>query len=110
VALSSLSLAGALRLRGGRRARRITHEAPMTDTQLTIEMLADSEATLLERCAYLEGVVRDLSVILADLAVDRAHYETLARGWIGECAQQRVSNQRLRDELARYTSSAAQVD
>jgi hypothetical protein len=80
----------------------------ITDIQLTIEMLADSEATLLERNAYLEGVVRDLSVILADLAVDHAHYETLSRGWIGECAQQRVSNQRLRDELQRYT--AAQVE
>jgi hypothetical protein len=79
----------------------------MTDTQLTLEMLATSEAELLERCAYLETVVCDLSIVCADLAVDHAHFETLARGWISECALQRIVNQRLRDELARYT--AAQV-
>jgi hypothetical protein len=80
----------------------------VTDTQLTIEMLATSEADLLERNTYLESVVRDLTIILADLTVDRCLFETLARGWLLEMGSLRQSNQRLRDELARYT--AAQVE
>jgi hypothetical protein len=79
----------------------------ITDTQLTLEMLATSEAELLERCAYLETVVCDLSIVCADLAVDHAHFETLAHRWLLELASLRQSNQRLREELARYT--AAQV-
>jgi hypothetical protein len=78
----------------------------ITDMQLTLEMLADSEAAVLERNDYLEATVRDLTVILADLAVDRCLFETLARGWLLEMGSLRQSNQRLRDELARYTSSA----
>ena len=78
----------------------------MQEMQLTIEALADSEAALVERCAYLETVVRDLTIILADLAVDHAHFETLARGWIVELAAQRTTTQRLRDELARLTAQA----
>jgi hypothetical protein len=76
----------------------------VTDTQLTIEMLATSEADLLERNTYLESVVRDLTVILGDLAFDRAHFETLARGWLLEMGSLRQSNQRLRDELSRFTA------
>jgi hypothetical protein len=76
----------------------------VTDTQLTLEMLATSEADLLERNAYLESVVRDLTLILGDLAFDRAHFETLSHRWLLELASLRQSNQRLRDELARYTA------
>ncbi len=77
----------------------------MTATQLTIDMLADSEADALARVDYLETVVRDLTMILGDLAFDRAQFETLARGWLCELRDVRQSNQRLRDELARYTAA-----
>jgi hypothetical protein len=70
-------------------------------------MLAESEAALFDRNQYLEDTVQQLTAILADLAYDRAHFETLARGWICELAAQRQTNQQLREELRRFT--AAQV-
>lgn len=78
----------------------------MTAEQLTVDMLAESEAALHERNCYLDATVRDLTIILADLAFDRCLYESLARGWLVELAETRRTNTRLREELARYTSAA----
>jgi cell division protein FtsB len=77
----------------------------MTVADLVIDALVQSEWQLAERCAALQASNDALVALVADLAMDRALFERLARAWLQQTAEARQTASALRDEIRRYVAA-----
>src|SRR3954468_1153866 len=69
---------------------------------LVIDALVQSEWQLSERVAALTLQNEQLITLIADLAFDRALFETLARRWLTETHAAHATASGLREEIRRY--------
>lgn len=74
----------------------------MTVTDLVIDALVQSEWQLSARVTQLEADNQALVTLIADLALDRALFDGLARRWLGEVRDSRGVASALREEIRRY--------